>query len=164
MMKNIFTVEEINLMCIFGTEEREKLITDLLTLESKISLDDALKDERFIEQQAKYTVEIEKSISDYIYITLFGGKETDLLPTDHKECTSKIGGKSDRFYSMVNDYGIRFISANAIWLMCCKFICEGESYSWDEFLTKVFDDPKCVGLISAGKIIKTTTGYEIANV
>ena len=29
MMKNIFTVEEINLMCIFGTEEREKLITDI---------------------------------------------------------------------------------------------------------------------------------------
>lgn len=29
MMKNIFTVEEINLMCIFDTEEREKLITDI---------------------------------------------------------------------------------------------------------------------------------------
>ena len=54
--------------------------SDLLTMESKISLDDALKDERFIEQRYKYTIEIEKSTSNYTYLTLFGGKETDLFP------------------------------------------------------------------------------------
>ena len=141
-------------------------ITDnyLLTLETKVSLEEALKDERFIEQHEKYTLEIKKCISDYMYITLFGGKETDLLTSEHKECTGKIGGKSDRFYSMVRNFGIKFMSAKAIWLMCCKYICEGNKFSWDEFLVKIFEDPDCVGLISAGKVMKIKTGYEIVSV
>lgn len=131
----------------------------LVVLETKISLDDALKDERFIEQQAKYTSEIKKSTSDFEYLTLFGGKETDLLPITHKECTGKVGGKTERFYSMVNQFGIKFVSANAIWCMCCSYITYGSRYAWDVFLKAIFADDNCVGLISAGKIIKQNNSY-----
>ena len=131
----------------------------LVVLETKISLDDALKDERFIEQQTKYTSEIRKSTSDFEYLTLFGGKETDLLPVSHKECTGKVGGKTERFYSMVNQFGIKFISANAIWCMCCNYITFGNQYAWDLFLKGIFEDENCVGLISAGKIIKQNNEY-----
>ncbi len=133
----------------------------LIVLESKISLDDALKDERFIEQQSKYTSEIEKSIQDYLYLTLFGGRETDLLPSCHNGCTGKIGGKTDRFYSMVNKFGIRFISANAIWCMCCRYLVQGDEYAWDKFIREVFNDDRCVGLVSAGKIVKDNGSYQI---
>lgn len=127
--------------------------TDLLTMESKISLDDALKDERFIEQRYKYTIEIEKSTSNYTYLTLFGGKETDLFPISSPYCSGKIGGKSERFYSIVINNEIPFLSATALWCLCCRFLTAGSSYAWDTFLKDSFSDPECIGLLSAGKVI-----------
>lgn len=126
--------------------------SDLLTMESKISLDDALKDERFIEQRYKYTIEIEKATSNYTYLTLFGGKETDLFPISNPYCSSKIGGKSERFYSIIIKNEIPFLSATALWCLCCKYLTYGNSYAWDEFLKESFSDPACIGLLSAGKV------------
>ena len=131
--------------------------SELLTMESKISLDDALKDERFIEQSYKYTSEIEKSTNNYTYLTLFGGKETDLFPTSSPFCTGKIGGKTERFYSMIMDNGIKFISATALWCLCCKFLSQGNAYAWDNFISDTFSDDECIGLISAG-IVKNVKG------
>lgn len=126
---------------------------ELLAMESKISLDDALKDERFIEQHYKYTSEIEKSINNYTYLTLFGGRESDLYPVNSSYCTGVIGGKSERFYSMIIENKIPFISANALWCLCCKFLSEGSIYAWDNFLNRIFTDNTCIGLLSAGKVI-----------
>lgn len=127
--------------------------SNLLTMESKISLDDAFKDERFIEQRYKYTIEIEKSTSNYTYLTLFGGKETDLFPISSPYCSGKIGGKSERFYSIVIDNNIPFISATALWCLCCRYLTYGNDYAWDEFLKNTFANPDCIGLLSAGKVI-----------
>lgn len=127
--------------------------TDLLTMESKISLDDALKDERFIEQRYKYTIEIEKSTTNYTYLTLFGGKETDLFPISSPYCSGKIGGKSERFYSIVIDNEIPFISATALWCLCCRYLAYGNDYAWDVFLKEAFADSNCIGLLSAGKVV-----------
>jgi len=125
----------------------------LLAIETKISLDDALKDERFIEQHYKYTTEIEKSITDYYYITLFGGKETDLYPPTSPYCTGKIGSKSERFYEIVTTNNIKFISANALWCLCCRYLEHGDKYSWDIFISKLFSESHCIGLLSAGKVV-----------
>lgn len=129
--------------------------TDLLTMESKISLDDALKDERFIEQRYKYTIEIEKSTSNYTYLTLFGGKETDLFPISSPYCSGIIGGKSERFYSIVIKNEIPFISATSLWSLCCRYLTYGNDYAWDVFLKDTFSDPNCIGLLSAGKVINS---------
>lgn len=135
--------------------------TDLLTLESKTSLDDALKDERFVEQRYKYTIEIEKSTSNYTYLTLFGGKETDLFPLSSPYCSGKIGGKSERFYSIVIENKIPFISAAALWSLCCRYLTYGNCYAWDVFLKETFSDPDCIGLLSAGKVITSNEQISI---
>lgn len=132
-----------------------------LAIESKISLDDALKDERFIEQHIKYTVEIEKSTKDYVYLTLFGGKETDMFPPENPYCTGKIGDKTQRFYDVICDNQIQFITANALWCLCCKYLEFGKRYCWDKFLRDIFSDSECIGLLSAGKVIKTSDGYSV---
>lgn len=126
---------------------------NLIVIESKISLDESLRDERFIEQRHKYTVEIEKSFSNYSYLTLFGGKETDLFPSSTPYCTGKIGNKTDRFYSIVISNKVPFISATALWCLCCRYLEYGDSYAWDIFFKKLFSDSSCIGLLSSGKII-----------
>jgi hypothetical protein len=129
-------------------------ITDkhLLVMESKTTLEDALSDERFIEQHTKYTDVINEITSDYTYLTLIGGKETDFYPVDSPYCTGNIGSQATRFHKMLVENKIQAISANALWCLCCKYLIDGTDYAWDTFLVDVFRDPKCIGLVSAGKI------------
>lgn len=123
-----------------------------LAVESKISLEEALKDERFIEQHIKYTVEIEKSTDSYLYLTLFGGVETDLFPEDSKYCSGKIGDKTKRFYEMIIKNNIQFFTANALWCLCCKYLKYGNRYTWNHILFDIFSNPECIGLLSAGAV------------
>jgi len=125
----------------------------LITMESKTTLDDALGDERFVEQHEKYTVEIEKATQDYVYLTLVGGKETDVFPVGNPYCTGNIGDKAKRFYRILIDNDIKFITANALWCIACKYLTYGNAFAWDNFITEVFSDPECVGLLSAGKVM-----------
>lgn len=135
--------------------------SDLIVMEAKISLDDALKDERFVEQRYKYPIEIAKSTSYYTYLTLFGGKETDLFPSSSPFCSGKIGGKSDRFYSVIIDNTIPFISATALWCLCCRFLVFGNPYAWDIFLKETFSNTDCIGLLSAGKVMNNNGSISI---
>lgn len=136
----------------------------LLILESKTTLDDALADERFVEQQVKYTEVIEKSTSDYVYLTLIGGTETDLFPISSPYCTGTAGEKTHRFYSLLENNGIRFISANAILAMACKFCAGNDGYGWDAFLYPLFKDSSVIGLVSAGKVVKRGSEYIIEKI
>ncbi len=124
-----------------------------LMIETKTTLEDAMKDERFVEQHSKYAPCIEKSLSkdQYLLAIAFGGKETDLLPETHPQCTSTIGGRSSHFYQLIIKYKIPFISAAAIWGLACMHINDPSFYS-DDFLQCVFSDPNCIGLLSAGKV------------
>lgn len=125
----------------------------LLAIETKTCLDDALKDERFVEQQSKYIDKISEATTDFRYLTLFGGKETDLLPESHPLCSGKSGKKTQRFYSIVTKNNIKFLSAPALWCVACLFIANGEKYAWDTFLFDIFQDNRCLGLLSAGKVV-----------
>ncbi len=133
----------------------------LIAIETKTTLDDALADERFIEQYHKYTIEIEKSIKKYVYLTLIGGRESDLLPVQYPHCTGIIGDKTSRFYSKIDKNGIKFISANALLCICAKFLSGNENFACDKILSKVFEDKNCIGLLSCGKIIRNNNKYTI---
>lgn len=133
----------------------------LIILESKTTLDDALSDERFVEQHKKYTEVIEKSTENYVYITLIGGNESDLFPINSQYCTGQIGGKTERFYNLLAENGIKFISANALWALTCKFCVSGTDYSWDRFLYPLFEDDSIIGLLSAGKVVTENGEYII---
>lgn len=143
-------------------------ITDsyLLAIEAKISLKDALIDERFIEQFDKYNKEIKDIITEkgykYNLLLLIGDKETDLLPPSHIECSSNIGDMSSRFYNILDTYGIKFISANALLgLSFNHLLSKDPIFAWDNFIPRIFEDENCVGIVSAGKIVKINNSYEV---
>lgn len=136
----------------------------LIIMESKTTLEDALSDERFVEQHKKYTEVIERSTSSYVYITLIGGAETDLFPVDSPYCTGTTGGKTQRFYNLLADNGIKFISANALWALACKYCVCGADYSWDAFLYPLFEDETAIGLLSAGRVVKKNDKYIIEQI
>lgn len=128
----------------------------LFIIETKTNLDDTLSDERFVEQHKKYTEEIEKYTTDYIYITVIGGKETDLYPENSPFSTSLSGGKSKRFYKLLSDNNIKFSTPSAIWGVYCNFLVHGNDYSWDKFLYQIFKDENCLGFLSAGIVNKNS--------
>ena len=129
-------------------------ITDqhMLVIESKTTVDDALADERFVEQHEKYTNVLDEITTDYTYLTLVGGRETDIYPLTSRYSTGSIGGKASRFLSILQATGIQVITANALWCLCCKFITEGDAFAWDTFLINFFSNPECIGLVSSGAI------------
>lgn len=141
------------------------VITDsfLMAIETKTSLDDALNDERFVDQYAKYmeVIEEHRGKNDYVLLILVGGKETDLLPSTHAECTGKIGNKSNRFYNLVSSHNIKFISANALWALALKYFMFGKDYQVDKILKNVFSNEKCIGLLTSGKIMGFDSQYSI---
>ncbi len=135
----------------------------LIIMESKTTLDDALSDERFVEQHKKYTEVIDNSTNKYVYITLIGGSETDLFPTTSPYCTGKIGGKTERFYNLLGNNSIKFISANALWALACKYCTFGTDYCWDTFLYPLFEEECTIGLLSSGKVVKNDNEYIITS-
>ncbi|MBO5316649.1 MAG: hypothetical protein J6B48_09515 [Clostridia bacterium] len=136
----------------------------LLVMESKTTLDDALSDERFVEQHTKYTEVINDITNEYTYLTLLGGNETDIYPKEHAFCTGTVGNKAERFHKLIIDNNIRVITANALWCLCCKYLVEGNEFAWDTFLINVFRDPNCIGLVSAGKMCVINDKIEIVSI
>ena len=138
-------------------------ITDdyMIVMESKTNLNDTLSDERFVEQHTKYTEVINGVTTNYTYLTLLGGKETDIYPTDSPFCTGLIGNQAERFHQLLIENNIQVITANALWCLCCKYLVEGSKFAWDTFLINVFKDPKCIGLTSAGKLYFNNGRIEI---
>jgi hypothetical protein len=137
----------------------------LLILETKTTLYDMLKDERFVEQYHKYQTELRKINKDFLYITLIGGRETDLLPQNHDACTSKSGDTAERLYTLMRKNNMRFISANALWAMYLKYISYGHKFSWDSFLYDyVFNDSNTIALLSFGKVVIDENSYTITPV
>ena len=142
-------------------------ITDdyLLMLETKINLEETLNDERFISQFEKYTGVINDAVSEknipFDLLLMIGGEETDLLFSEHPKCTSNVGNMSERFYDFLIEYDINFISANALWLMALGFLNGADDYSWDKKINKIFDDTDCVGILTAGKVMKSSNGFRI---
>lgn len=134
----------------------------LIVLETKTTLDDALNDERFVEQHAKYSPSISAHINenDFFLGILIGGKETDLLPTSHRLCTSLVGDKSSRFYKLISEYSIPFISANALWLLSLSYFLGLEKRTLGEIFRSISDDKRVVGVLTAGKIIFDGNEYK----
>ncbi|MBO3323108.1 hypothetical protein JJB67_12325 [Clostridium perfringens] len=139
-----------------------------LGVECKISLEETLKDQRFIEQFEKYSKEIkylsQKNNIDYNLILLIGGNESDLLPYTHPECTSKVGNKSIQFYDLIKQYNIKFMSANALWLLCLNNLLNQHKYYLDLIIPKIFSDKETLGLLSCGKIMLSNDSILIKNI
>lgn len=140
----------------------------LLVFEAKISLHEALEDERFVEQFQKYITILDEAVEQkqlpYNLILLLGGAETDLLYPNHPSSSSNVGNESSRFYEIVTKYNIKFMSANALWLMALSNLKSGAYYSWDTFIREIFNDENCIGLVTAGKITNSNGQFNIESI
>jgi hypothetical protein len=84
---------------------------------------------------------------------LIGGNETDLYPPDHPDCTTGQSGQlSKTFYEVLQEYRIRFVSANSLWSILAYSTMKNKRLSCSKILTSLFSDSSTVGLLSGGKI------------
>ena len=95
---------------------------------------------------------------------IVGGNETDLLPPNHPDCSSRTGNKSKRFYHDLIKFDMRFISADAILLMMLYSLYYKKRLCWDLLFNVLFKDD-AVGLLTAGLICKQKNGlFEIRKI
>ena len=140
---------------------------NFLFIETKTTLQDAMNDERFVEQHSKYAPTIQKllPLNKFSLFILIGGREIELHPPGSIYNQTDIGDLSKRFYKLVgnNSNRIPFISAAALWGLSIKFM-EDKSFDMIEFLNSLFMDKNTYGLVSSGKIIKTKDGFEVEKI
>ena len=138
----------------------------IIICESKTNFDYLINENNYRLQVPSYNNECRKLIDEHnaknkcskvfqIYL-LIGGEETDLLPPDHPMCTSIVGKKAKRFYADIIKHNIKFISANALWLMMLRSMVLGKKVCWDLLLDQIFQT-NTIGLLTSG-IIETDGG------
>lgn len=133
---------------------------DLLVFEAKKSLSSLIAEKRFEYQIPEYQKELnrlmaESDVRKNTLLLAVGGEETDLYPEGHIDCTTgKVGNLAKTFYSKSTESKIRFVSANALWGLKVVKIAEPD-FNPVEFLTKLFEDDKVLGLLSGGAVYTT---------
>lgn len=130
---------------------------ELLCIEAKTSISDAVKDRRFIEQVPKYKKEIDNSCLELgipvtfsnIFVVV-GGSEEDLRCEAGSLESSAIG---EKFLEMCSLHKIKFVTANAIWqCLALKLVNESTSHDILTALRTLADSEDFIGLTSAGFI------------
>lgn len=135
--------------------------SEIVCFEAKTSIEDAVKDGRFVEQVPKYRAEIirtafEIGLKNYspLIFLVTGGNEDDLSARDWALKSSPVG---DKLIEICERHEIKFVTANAIWQMLAKNLVRPESkIDLVQTLSKLNSTEKYIGLTSAGFI--TTKG------
>lgn len=134
--------------------------------EAKTSFSSMMSEGRYISQSLAYKEEAdrinnihddEKKIYNFLFV---GGNESDLLPPNHKKCTSNTGNQSEDFYNKLEKYQLKFISANALLSLGLLKIFKGNKYSLDNIVDMLFND-NYLGLLSSGFISNRDKEYKI---
>ena len=117
----------------------------------------------------KYNIECQKIIDDEFtsenlefYLSLLvGGSETDLYPPQHTDCTSIVGDKAKKFYNDIENNQIKFVSANALWILGINGIFSDSKICWDLLFPEIFSDSNVIGIITEGLIKKHNSDFII---
>ena len=138
-------------------------------IEAKVSFRKMVDEKRYVSQLIAYEEEI-KSIflksyenKNYFKILLIGGNETDLLPQNHNDCTTKIGNESSEFYKNIVENKFYFVSANALLCLGLLKLNFGDKYSIDNLVNLLFK-PNVIGLLSYGLIINNNNQFSIQSI
>lgn len=139
-----------------------KWADQLVCFEAKTSIADAIKDRRFEEQVPKYRKQIvetchELGLSGIISSVLLcpGGSESELKCVDGEIRASPVGQK---LLEVCSKYGIKFITANAVWQMVAsKLAVENSHYELMTAIAKLKNSPNLLGLTSAGFVLANST-------
>lgn len=133
----------------------------LLAAETKISFAKMMQEGRYVSQMISYKEEINKNLQDltlseiknYEFL-LIDGRESDLLFSTHKDCSTKVGNQSEIFYKNIVEHNLFFISATALWALSLKkLFIDKDKYSIENILGKMVQG-KDYGLVSAGVITR----------
>lgn len=146
----------------------------ILIGETKTNLDSLLQENRYRTQIPSYESVIEKLVQEHnalygqhkeaMVLLIIGGRETDLLPSSHPQCTSLVGDRSYRFYSDISRYNIRFISANLLWTMALHSLITHKRLCWDLFFPQIFSNHSVSGILSGGQVVTRGTGTALENI
>ena len=141
--------------------------SNVLVFETKSNFTSMMGDKRYREQIPAYAKECEKQIREYFndnkvnldfhIFLVVGGSETCLFPPSHPDCTAKIGDQSQKFYDDIVKHKIKFISANAIWILAMNGIINDKKICWDKLFPQVFGSADTLGLLTAG-VVKVNNG------
>jgi len=138
---------------------------EILILESKTTLFNLLSEKRFKIQVPEYYKECKKFTRENFNISillLVGGEESDLYPPNSPYCvTGQVGNMAKIFYDDLVRYGIKFISANALWALYAKSILGKKKLFWRDILPKIFSEKNTLGLLSSGKVIINKNKIEV---
>ena len=146
-----------------------KCNSQVLVMEAKTDFNSMISENRFKQQIPKYNIECQKIIDEEFasehlefYLSLLvGGSETDLYPPQHKDCTSIVGDKAKKFYDDIEKNQIRFVSANALWVLGINGIFSDSKICWDLLFPKIFSDSSVIGMITEGLIKKQDLDFII---
>lgn len=146
----------------------------LLVLEAKVDLTKLLSENRYLQQIPNYLAECDELIDKYnknnssnvrtFVVLLVGGKETDMYPPGHIDCTTgMVGNIAKNFYLSIEKNNIKFISANALWALAeCANI--NNNLPWFGLIRKIFSDENNVGFLTGGLVRKVNDGFQIENI
>ncbi len=133
-------------------------------IETKTTLRDLMKDERFVEQYLNYLSSISNVLTSnkFILFVLIGGSEAELYPPDSENNLEDIGELSERFYKLIANNGSRipFVSVAAFWALSIKFM-ENKNFNIIAFLNDLFKIDNVYGLVSGGIIVKGPAGFQV---
>ena len=133
----------------------------LIIAETKVSFRKMMQENRYLAQMLAYQDEIENIISEtqseliHYKFLLIGGAETDLLPDNHSNCTSREGNQAAIFYDNLKRHNLFFISANALLLLGMLNLLKKNNYSIENVLNKIMQNNN-FGLLTCGVIDKNT--------
>lgn len=127
----------------------------LFLAETKVTFDAMITENRYISQLLAYETEIQKICTQDLKrckFLIIGGQESDLLPQQHSDCTSKVGNRAAGFYEDLRKNGFFFISANALLALgLMKMFVSSEKYNLEN-LHDIINCKKYLGLLSSGLI------------
>lgn len=133
----------------------------ILIFEAKVGLSSLLREGRYKYQIPAYIKESLEIIKKHNYenrtnkninvILLIGGEESDVYPAHHPDCTSgQVGNISSIFYDSIEEYGINFVTANALWSIATYSEVLNKKIYWNDLISNIFSQKQNVGLVSGG--------------
>lgn len=130
----------------------------LFIAETKISFKAMMDEQRYESQMLAYETELNNKCPNSIKrckFLLIGGAESDLLPFNNPNCSSRNYAKL--FYDVLNQRHLFFISANAMLALgLMKMFVSQEKYSL-ESIFNIITNEEYVGLLSSGIVKKDGT-------
>lgn len=135
----------------------------LLIFEVKVGLASLLREGRYKYQIPAYLRESSKIIKRHNHengvnknisvILLIGGEEGDIYPPSHPDCTSgQVGSISKIFYDSIQEYNIKFMTANSLWSITAYSEIFNKKIYWTNLISKIFSKDQNVGLLSGGVV------------